>query len=368
MLQPLVSRQVTQIGPWPPPFGGMSIHLLRLVAGLRSRGWDVSVLAAARTPPGAGSGSPFIGNSLWRHLAWTRRHARGVVHLHDRLSPLTLAATLAVRSRQLPLVLTLHGEPHSALTRRSGLDPFHRAAIRQADRIVAVNRHVAEALAGIAVAERISIIPAYLPPVPGEDAFVSQPLRRWLDGDPGSPLLVALVYRILPPLASRTDVYGIDLITALCEHLTAQGMTLRLALLVAQAPREEAEKSYMAAHETRLRTALGGRLGLFYGEYAPPAIARASVFLRPTRTDGDAVSVREALALGVPVVASDVAPRPTGAFLHRAGSVESLLDAVRTALDSGATQRAPGAGEAAGLDALECVYQSVGGTLARAAP
>jgi glycosyltransferase involved in cell wall biosynthesis len=35
-------------------------------------------------------------------------------------------------------------------------------------------------------------------------------------------------------------------------------------------------------------------------------MAQCSVFVRPTYFDGDAASVREALALGVPVVASDV--------------------------------------------------------------
>ncbi len=39
-------------------------------------------------------------------------------------------------------------------------------------------------------------------------------------------------------------------------------------------------------------------------------LAGAGVFLRPTSWDGDSVIVREALALGARVVASDLAPRP----------------------------------------------------------
>ena len=187
--------QVTQIGPLPPPYGGISIHLVRLIAGLRSRGWEVSILAAARTPPHPVSDSLFLGNSAWRHWAWTRRHARGVVHLHDRLSPLTLAATLAARSRGLPLVLTLHGEPFSTLTRRRGLDLFHRAAIRKADHVVAVNSHVGEAIAGLIPANRVSIIPAYLAPAPSEATLASPRMQSWLDEAPGLPLLVTLVYR-----------------------------------------------------------------------------------------------------------------------------------------------------------------------------
>src|SRR6185436_20225577 len=39
-------------------------------------------------------------------------------------------------------------------------------------------------------------------------------------------------------------------------------------------------------------------------------IAKSDAFVRPTTVDGDAISVREALALGVPTVASDAAHRP----------------------------------------------------------
>ena len=45
------------------------------------------------------------------------------------------------------------------------------------------------------------------------------------------------------------------------------------------------------------------------------ALARSEVFLRPTDWDGDSVIVREALAVGTRVVASDVSARPSGVEL-----------------------------------------------------
>jgi glycosyltransferase involved in cell wall biosynthesis len=51
------------------------------------------------------------------------------------------------------------------------------------------------------------------------------------------------------------------------------------------------------------------------GEQVSGALAAAGVFLRPTSWDGDSVIVREALALGCRVVASDLAPRPRGVEL-----------------------------------------------------
>jgi glycosyltransferase involved in cell wall biosynthesis len=55
------------------------------------------------------------------------------------------------------------------------------------------------------------------------------------------------------------------------------------------------------------------------------ALLRASdVAVRSTFVDGDAITVREALALGVPVVASDTAFRPDGVTLFRRGDVADL--------------------------------------------
>src|SRR5258705_7958190 len=56
------------------------------------------------------------------------------------------------------------------------------------------------------------------------------------------------------------------------------------------------------------------------------ALLRASdVTVRSTFVDGDAITVREALAFGVPVVASDTDFRPEGVTLFRRGDVSDLV-------------------------------------------
>lgn len=51
------------------------------------------------------------------------------------------------------------------------------------------------------------------------------------------------------------------------------------------------------------------------GAAVAAALAKSEVFLRPTEWDGDSVIVREALAVGTRVVASDVSARPAGVEL-----------------------------------------------------
>jgi glycosyltransferase involved in cell wall biosynthesis len=67
-------------------------------------------------------------------------------------------------------------------------------------------------------------------------------------------------------------------------------------------------------------------------------LSRCDAFIRPTTHDGDAISVREALTLGVPCVASDVCPRPPGTYLFQAGHAPDLVLRVRQALVEGAAE------------------------------
>lgn len=62
------------------------------------------------------------------------------------------------------------------------------------------------------------------------------------------------------------------------------------------------------------------------------AISLSDVMLRTTLYDGDAVSVREALYLGVPVIATDNGMRPQGLRLIPSRNVDALGDAIEEIL------------------------------------
>jgi glycosyltransferase involved in cell wall biosynthesis len=87
-------------------------------------------------------------------------------------------------------------------------------------------------------------------------------------------------------------------------------------------------------------------------------MSACDVFLRPTLEDGDSISVREALAMGVPVVASNVGARPAGAILFDPGDLEGMLAAIERAL----TAKRGSHSQAAGcMDRLMEIYRQVDG-------
>ena len=63
---------------------------------------------------------------------------------------------------------------------------------------------------------------------------------------------------------------------------------------------------------------------------------RLSVFVRPSFFDGDSRSVREALSLGIPVVASDTGLRPAGVKLFKKGDVAQMTATIRETIEGAA--------------------------------
>ena len=59
-------------------------------------------------------------------------------------------------------------------------------------------------------------------------------------------------------------------------------------------------------------------------------INHSDIVLRTTNTDGDALTIREALYFGKTVIASDVIGRPSGTKLFKNRDVDSLIEAIST--------------------------------------
>jgi glycosyltransferase involved in cell wall biosynthesis len=99
---------------------------------------------------------------------------------------------------------------------------------------------------------------------------------------------------------------------------------------------------------------------LLYGDLPRALTLRAmlacDVFLRTTLYDGDSISVREALYLGTPVIATDNGMRPNGVQLFPISNREGFRDAVFAVLASN-QPRKPLAGDGEeNLRAVEQLY------------
>jgi glycosyltransferase involved in cell wall biosynthesis len=265
-------------------------------------------------------------------------------HLHTSgANAKSWALAMAVGRARLP------GRRPGILTIHSGLcpsylaaSPWRRRVARIAcagyGRIVAVSPAIAEALRSAGVAgDRLEVL----------SAFSTTGVRP----APPPRMLLALRHRhrrLVCAAVAPGPTYGIDLLLAAFFRLRA-GLPPDEVGLVLFGPGSEALD--------RMAVPVGVH-GL--GERPHPEalawIAGCDLFVRPTRADGDALSVREAVALGRPVVASAVGLRPSGCRLVSPGDPEALAAEMASVLGQpGAVDLPVPDGDP--LDRLRAIYE-----------
>jgi glycosyltransferase involved in cell wall biosynthesis len=89
------------------------------------------------------------------------------------------------------------------------------------------------------------------------------------------------------------------------------------------------------------------------------AMARSRVMLRTTLYDGDALSVREALQLGTPVIASDNGMRPAGVRLVAKADLKALVNAMEVELRQATRPKAVSSGDEGNIRAVFDFYREL---------
>lgn len=210
--------------------------------------------------------------SAVRAVARLRREpaAPVLIHAHD--------------SHALQLGIILAGWTGASLvaTRRSDTTPGR--LWRQPRRVIALSQSVVGRLMAAGVTpRRIVQVPSAV------DLAALAALRRAPDGDPG-PLLVA-AGALTPEKGHRTLI---DALALLPPRLAA----VRL-VLVGTGPERAALESRIAAQGLAGRVELSGEI-----EEAMSCIAGATILVQPSFREALGTAVLEAMALGVPVIAS----------------------------------------------------------------
>jgi glycogen(starch) synthase len=330
-------RGVILVGPRPPPSGGVASHLADLVRAVVDGGDRARVVAL----PGGGDRA-----AAAARLATTLLFGRApgeLVHLHTNGhnpgSWRSAAAVAAAATLSGPALLTLH----------SGLAPAfitaHPATCRRVAgafrRVLCVSEAIADALDGAGLPrERITIAPAFSAralPLPLPPAGLAAIARR------SRPLIAAV--------AARGPEYGVAL---LLDGFARVAAALPAAHLVLVGP--GVRDASVAARVASL--GLGARVHRYQDlarEEALGVIAACDLFVRPTLADGDALSVREALALGRRVLASDAVARPDGVARFRSGDPAALAAAALDAL----SRPAPPPDESEHLAPVLAVYETL---------
>ena len=307
--------------------GGAERYVVDLAVGLRRRGWPVHVACSvggvrAQAPADAGIPvSELLGELVERRISG--RYERAVRNLVQEIRPAVVhahlfasatAAMQALEGSRLPLVVTEHTQ---APWRDRRARDVSQLVYRRADHLIAVSSAIRNLLVGEEYGippQRVEILlPATTMPVTARRSSVA------------GPPLIGVVAPLVPEK-------GIDVFLRAVALVSAVVPSARF-LVVGRGPlRPELEQRAANLGVTPVVT--------FTGLHAddPPVVAGLEVLIVPSRCDGSPLVVCEAMAAGVPVVASRVGGLPElvedggSGLLVRPEDPEDLARAIVTLL------------------------------------
>jgi glycogen synthase len=310
------------VGSYPPPYGGVSVHLKALQRYLEAQGHACIVYNTGKNKNAPGRQVVNVGGllSLVVELARARVglfHAHGGAEIYKKL--LILFAFKKLLGR--PYLITIHSGGFVKDVKRRSVIGLRLLVplLRNAEKIICVSQAISDAVTGVGIPrEQCQVIPAF--------SIESQNGHRLPDDleafmTAHQPLLVCLGYNF-------SSYYGFELAIQAVTSISRKYPRIGLVIMGGDLSGED-----FRALEGRCAEESLGRI-LFTGDvehrHVLSAIAGCTIFLRPTYHDGDSVSVREALALGVPVIASSTERRPEGVTLFRTGDPADLVDKIDT--------------------------------------
>jgi glycogen(starch) synthase len=340
---------VLQLGPFPPPHGGVQTNLVAIRDHLRRHGVRAPVINLTRHRR-QNADDVFYPTSALEVVRLLLSIKADVVHLHfggeltPRLLGLCLVCCLIPGRR---VVLTFHsGGYPSGSGDRARPNSLQGWVLRRPDAVVAVNAEIAGWFRRLGVDERrIRVICPFAPVAIPQGGPQREDIRQFISAH--SPMLTTV--GLLEP------EYDLALQIRAMEEIRRRHPGAGLAI-VGSGSLEPELKAIIERHPERPHIHMCGdvahadTIGL---------IAASDLFLRTTLYDGDSVSVREALQLGVPVIASDNGMRPAGVVLIPRSNEAALVEAIDRSFGSGRGTLAPAAEAEASLDEVLDLYRDV---------
>lgn len=293
---------------FPPEVGGLESHVYHLCRALAAAGHQVGIVTSM-SRPGLPAHETVDGVEVWRTWFPSRSPAGWVAHALGSL-PRTLRAArdadvlhaqafasippfqVARGVTGAPLVATFHTSHFLVRAEQPRWKPVLRALVRAPDHALAASREIADVAQGLAPGTPVE------PVTNGVDTTLFRPVEPALSAPEGRRRIV-VPRRLFPK-------NGVDVMVRALPMVLAEHPDVEMVVIGDGPQREELE-------------ALAGTLGVAPNirwlwarpnAEMPGLLSSGAVAVIPSRMEATSVAALEAMACGVPVVASNVGGLP----------------------------------------------------------
>ena len=327
----------------PPPYGGVSTYVKRLILRLNQLGITTGGYYLSDCTDSIIQDSNLFHKWKWmpthlflfriiQYAFETRKYK--IVHSHFSLEGMLYLWFLRTFCNK-KIIITVHNAMvNDYLAKTNFLNRFFLKKMSQFQDVtwIAVSPQVKSSLLDLNLefASDIHVIPAYIPPIKKQNSELPISLQRYIDSY--SKVMVFYGHSLMQ--YSGNDVYGFDIVLRLYASLSAdERCNIGLVYCIATCSEGEFASILAKAKSMGVDKSIFWQVGAL--DDMTSLWEQADVYVRPTYTDGDSVAVREALDMGVQVVASNVCQRPEKVITYKYGNDCMLLESLRYAISKG---------------------------------
>jgi glycosyltransferase involved in cell wall biosynthesis len=323
--------RIALIGVYPPPYGGISVHIQRLNEQLEKKGFGCIIYDSGKKKDILQKNVKATKNTKGWMLKYFLNAKEDIVHYHGYEPKSLLLFSLFSIVRKKRVIFTFHSFRYNI----KDINLLHKFIFWIANRakiyLIVVGPQIKEKIISLGIkSENIEVIPSFIPPTVREEDIAEIPQEVWAFMNSHNPVIAANAYKI--SYYNNQDLYGIDMCIDLCANLKQYYPGIGLVFSLP----DIGDYEYFEKMKQRIADKGIENNFLFITEPYQfyPILMKSDVFVRPTNTDGDAVSLREALYFKVPAVASDAVPRPEGTILFKSRDTNDFTIKVKDVLDN----------------------------------
>ncbi len=293
-------------GPIAPPAGGISIHIQRLTHLLKDE-FNIDLIDESHVK----KAGIFYMRSL-NPISYIKKVLRTdilFIQGGNKLFKTIHILTGKLLSRKV--IITIHGYGKRRSQPFRAIDSFF---FSMANKIVLVNPDIFSKLP--LPRKKCVLKHAFLPPVMKDEPELPSAVIAWLKKQRSAGKIIVCANASRLTLHNNEDLYGLDMCIETARQLIAKGEPVAFIYTVSALERgaDLFNKNLQLINELGLQDhfmLISEKLSFVR------LIENADIVIRPTNTDGDALTIREALYLGKPTIASDIVEKPASTILFR---------------------------------------------------
>lgn len=311
---------VLQLGPYPPPRGGVQTNMLAIQDELLGNGHRSSIISITKSEVIGDEKNVYHPRSPLEFLKLILTLKYDILHLHIggdvplRVQLMILMCGLFAKGKA---VMTFHsgGFTVSDEGKNASYWTFRGFAFRRFDKIIVVNRLMIEMFEKFGVkSDNIKLIFPFTLSKPKAGIEIPNKFQKFWKNHEKVLITVGL-------LETDYDLpQQIDVLEKVLQKYPKTGL-----VIIGSGSLHKSLQDLIAAKSYAEHILLAGDTDR---DVVLHLIEMADLILRTTIFDGDAISVREALFLGTPVITTDNGMRPAGVHLIPVQNISALEEAI----------------------------------------